>query len=228
MAYTIEQISAIDALIAETSVKALQSFWIVSTVKARASNLKTGNTASFRAPTTRDPATLTTQEICGGETSKKFKQIMGRFFTLATFGASAEKKIAEDFVDMLHFTWLNDMLPHTSWIGEETKKTVIDKVKAIRKRVVYSTTSPDWQSPRALETFYKGLTNETVYLEAVHLYTRWQSLQNWKKISVPVDENEWNEQNYPEMFNALYNPTGNLVRNDFHFSYYSSSNKTVV
>jgi predicted metalloendopeptidase len=133
--------SSLDQLLTETSVKTLQEYMVIQTVKAKSDALKTSTSASdsqtslvkkpqniFRAPLSKEPAQVTPEEICGEETSLKFKHIVGRFFAWTSFGASKEKKEAEEFVDMLHSTWLHGMLPKTSWIGDETKKTIIEKV----------------------------------------------------------------------------------------------------
>jgi predicted metalloendopeptidase len=135
------QLMILDSLLTETPVKTLQEYWIIKTVRAKAFALRTESSTSdsqmlsnkyfqksFRAPSSRDAATSTPQEICGKETSESFKHIVGRFFALSTFGGPEERNQAEDFVDVIHSTWLHDMLPKTSWIGDETKKTIIEKV----------------------------------------------------------------------------------------------------
>lgn len=145
--FTTDQVETLEAILSETPVKTLQEYFVIQTVKHRIPYLDFGTVdeeasssssgllsrttvkSLFRAPTPKESDSSDDKSaVCGHETSVNFKNIVGRFFALSTFGASAEKQQAEEFVETLYTTWLRDMLPHTEWIGKETLKNVIEKV----------------------------------------------------------------------------------------------------
>lgn len=227
VAFTTEQVEILDAILAETPVKTVQEYLVIQTVKHRLPYLKldtvneeaSSSSSSllsrfknlFQAPTPKEPASTDISAVCGHETSVNFRDIVGRFFALSTFGASAEKKQAEEFVEMLYTTWLHDMLPHTDWIGKETMKNVIEKIENLDKKVVYSTTSPDWRNPSALEEYYQGLKSEDSYVDSLHFYKEWKNTKLWEKLPYPLDEREWSQKGYPHEFNAQYDFQENTI-----------------
>lgn len=140
----------LEDLLSVTSVEVLQDYFSVRLVLSKLPSLNfplgiiipapmTSSSAAFvsdqqvndifRAPTVKDPATLTPEEKCGGETSKTFKHIIGRFFALETFGARKEKKDLEEFVDIIHGVWLQD-IKNAPWVDEETRAKLVQKVRS--------------------------------------------------------------------------------------------------
>lgn len=85
------------------------------------------------------------------------------------------------------------------------------KIENLDKKVVYSTTSPDWRNPSALEEYYEGLKLEENYLDSLHDYKQWKNSKLWGKLPYPVDEREWSLDGYPHEFNAQYNFQENTV-----------------
>lgn len=63
----------------------------------------------FRAPTVKDSVIKTPEQKCADETSKSFKYIIGRFFTLVTFGAVKEKKDVEELANDISDAWRQDI-----------------------------------------------------------------------------------------------------------------------
>lgn len=139
--FTTKHLQMIDKLLSSTSIKVLQEYWTIRTIQTMFINLKfpasepakaQPNTTVpvFLAPSSKEAVISSPEDICSRETSKNFKNIIGRFFTLSTFGASKEKKQAEMFVDLLHSTWL-EHLPNTNWVDDATKDKIIQKVRLV-------------------------------------------------------------------------------------------------
>lgn len=137
--YNDKHFKILDELLLSTPVKVLQEYWIIRTVQMMFDSLHfpgdelVVNTRAkkkvpnFVAPSSKEAANVSPKDICGQETSVRFKNIIGRFFTLSSFGASNEKKQAEDFVKFLQLTWL-DHLPNTEWVDDVTRTKIIEKV----------------------------------------------------------------------------------------------------
>lgn len=81
----------------------------------------------------------------------------------------------------------------------------------MKKKVAYSTTSPDWSTPSALEEYYKGYTLDSNYYDTFHGINNWKIGKSWNRLPFPVDEREWASNGYPEQFNAQYSLRENLV-----------------
>jgi hypothetical protein len=143
IAFNNEHLSYLDTVLSKTPMKTLQEYWVIQAVKSNRylnthptiveeldplNNTEHYYEDYFRAPTSRSPVLQTREEFCGNKTGVQFKDIIGRLFALTTFGATKEKKETEDLVDHLQSVWVNDMLPNVDWIGDKTKKVVIDKV----------------------------------------------------------------------------------------------------
>lgn len=146
--YIQEYVEKLEQLLSVTSVEVLQDYFTIHVVLSKLPSLNfpvgvtipnsmtssSGGLVSnqkindiFRAPTVKDPATITPEEKCGGEASINFKHIIGRFFTLETFGASQEKKNVEEFVDVIYDAWLQD-IKSAPWVDEKTRVVLIQKV----------------------------------------------------------------------------------------------------
>jgi hypothetical protein len=155
LAFIPEQIQQLEELLSVTPVQALQEYFVIRAVMTKSSGLqfpdgvynptmststglvsKSAAKDTFRAPTTRDPATLTPEERCGGETSINFKHIVGRFFALETLGATEAKKEVEEFVDVIYAAWLEDITKAT-WIDQKTRVKLIQKVCVIQSMYLH-------------------------------------------------------------------------------------------
>ncbi|KAI9363314.1 hypothetical protein BD770DRAFT_469954 [Pilaira anomala] len=205
-----DHISAVDKLISSLSSQALQEYFIIKTVLQNLDSLKFPEPDRFVSPDIKDTTVSGDQLQCGSETSKKFKHIVGRFFVLKAFGASKEKKKIEDMADIIHSTWIEEV-PDIDWIDEPTKARLLEKIKAIEKRIAYSTTSPDARDPSAIASLYNNVITKTSYFEARSNITVHENKRLWGTLGHPVDRNEWHESHYPEAANALNNAVRNAI-----------------
>lgn len=142
--YSIKHLAEVEKLIRSTSLQVLQDYWTIQTVVQMAPRIKFPSPQEDTAVVENAPEPLfepaytnevpkdsISQITCGKETSKKFNNIVGRFFALYIFGASEEKEEADRFVENIYQTWLED-LPSTTWLDNVTKAKVIEKVVYIK------------------------------------------------------------------------------------------------
>ncbi|KAI7892361.1 uncharacterized protein EV154DRAFT_504900 [Mucor mucedo] len=172
--YLKEYMEDLEELLTTTSVKILQEYFIVRSIQATTSKLSIPKSVQsstmtsfsesfpqveiFRAPTGKEPKSATKRTACAYDTSMKFYDIFGRFFSLSSLGATDEVKKVEDMVSFLHATWLHDMLPETSWADEETKAKIIEKIEMLILKVAIRSKTPDWRDPSSLELLYDNVT----------------------------------------------------------------------
>ncbi|KAI7892360.1 uncharacterized protein EV154DRAFT_191873 [Mucor mucedo] len=172
--YLKEYMEDLEELLTTTSVKILQEYFIVRSIQATTSILSIPKSvqsstitsflepfpqvAMFRAPTGKEPGSATKRTACAYDTSIKFYDIFGRFFSLSSLGATDEVKKAEDMARFVHSTWLHDMLPETSWADEETKAKIIEKIEKLILKVAIRSKTPDWRDPSSLELLYDNVT----------------------------------------------------------------------
>lgn len=141
-----ECVEMIEKILSTTSVETLQEYFVIQTIKQTADkivfpidvdpHLETKSFGFipqvndlFKAPTGKEPLPSSRRQICAKDTDLKFGNIVGRFFSLKTLGATEELKKVEEMVNTIHSTWLHDLLPTTSWVDRETKAKIIQKVK---------------------------------------------------------------------------------------------------
>lgn len=140
-------IKALEELLTTTSVKKLQEYFVIKTIQYTVNKLSfpksidfnwiasSSKSASliddiFKAPTGKEPKPESKSQKCALDTNMKFYDIIGRFFSLKTLGATKELMKVEDMVKIIHSTWLHDMLPQIDWADDETKAGIIEKVSS--------------------------------------------------------------------------------------------------
>ncbi|KAG2234285.1 hypothetical protein INT48_002875 [Thamnidium elegans] len=208
--FTKDYITAIDTLLSSQTPQVLQEYFVIKTVLEKLDSLRFLEPDMFIAPDTKESVIYTPEELCSRETSKNYKYIIWRFFVLKSFGASKEKKQVEDMADLLHQTWM-DELPNNTWLDDGTKVKLLEKVKAIEKRIAYSTTSPDIRDPSALTTFYYNVTTNQSYFESTSEIRVHENKRLWSTLGRPVDENAWLDLHYADWVNALFSPLASAI-----------------
>ncbi|GAA5812984.1 hypothetical protein MFLAVUS_006448 [Mucor flavus] len=215
-----DMVKAVEAVLAESSVEALQEYFVIKTIKDQMSSFETPGSSdlimssnAFRAPSSKDPEPTALIATCSTEVQKKFKNIMGRFFILKTIGASEPLEKLEEMTNMIHSTWLQDILPETDWVDEETKAKIIHKIKVLHKRVGYSTNaSADWRNPSILDVHYAGIQdNNATYYDRSTTATVWENTKTWKSLTEKRDPSAWEKKKVLTEPNATYYGTNNAI-----------------
>ncbi|KAG2231970.1 hypothetical protein INT48_001279 [Thamnidium elegans] len=213
-------IEVVEAAISASSTEILQEYFVIKTLKDQMSSFKTPGSSdlsltsnAFRAPSSKDPEPTKLITACSTEVQKKFKDIMGRFFILKTIGASKPLEKLEEMTNMIHSTWLQDILPETDWVDEETKAKIIHKIKLLHKRVGYSTSLPvDWRDPSTLDAYYTGIQdNNSTYYDRSTAATVWENTRTWKSLVNKRDPNVWIKRVKLSEPNASYYPDFNTI-----------------
>ncbi|KAI7905209.1 uncharacterized protein BX663DRAFT_502120 [Cokeromyces recurvatus] len=167
-----------------------------------------------RAPDSSTASSNDARKIyCADQISRTFPHLVGRFYTLETFGASQEKLAVENFINNLKEVWLNH-LPGTSWFDPQSKARAIEKINMISQTVGYNTILQDWTNPSALKAYYSSANNnvdKTSYYNSKTASTIWKTNQTWKSLTEKNPRNRWLPSNYPQQVNAFYNGILNSV-----------------
>lgn len=137
-------------LLKRTTVDALQDYYLIQSIKQTIGDIQypcsmkpnlsirsiepnTEVSRLYDPPTSEDSDPLdnpirSRQTTCAKDTMDLYYDIVGRFFTLKTLGATEELQKVQDIANTIYSTWLHETLPTTSWADEETKEKIIQKV----------------------------------------------------------------------------------------------------
>ncbi|KAI9357405.1 hypothetical protein BD770DRAFT_321933 [Pilaira anomala] len=220
-------VEVMDEILSDTTPETLQEYFIIRTLIHSADSfdmpsneiyISSGYTPQytnvFRAPSSKDPEPLSLQKECMDLTTKKFKDIIGRFFALETLVTSGTKNKVKEMTDLIHSTWLEDILPETDWVDDITKEKLIFKVvREIQKKIAYSTKpSLDWRDPSSLEEHYNGAqSNGTSFYGRSLAVNTWEKSLVWKSLETKRDIADWAKHLLVYEPNASYFPTVNTI-----------------
>ncbi|KAI7892362.1 uncharacterized protein EV154DRAFT_462639 [Mucor mucedo] len=228
--YVKEYTESLEELLTTTSVKVLQEYFIIRSIQATSSKLSIPEsvqsstvasfseyipqTDTFKAPTGKEPESPSQRSKCAKETSLKFYDIFGRFFSLSSLGATDEVKRVEDMVSFLHATWLHDMLPETSWADEETKAGIIEKIENLILKIGVRNKKPDWRDPSSLELLYDNVTlddSDGYFYNSVVMAIQ-ENTKNFKSLLQKKNRSDYNKEDMgPYVVNAFYDPFFNSL-----------------
>lgn len=129
-------------------------------------------------------------------------EALGKLYVGEYFPPEA-KKSAEQMVDNILAAFEN-RIKNLEWMTEETKKKALDKLSTFNVKIGY----PDeWKDYSGLEI--KSTEEGGSYIENVMSVTKFNFLDNLKKIGEEVDKSEWFMA--PQVVNAYYNPLYNEI-----------------
>ncbi|KAG2205425.1 hypothetical protein INT47_007210 [Mucor saturninus] len=228
--YLKEYMEDLEELLTTTSVKILQEYFIVRSIQATTSKLSIPESVQsstvtslseylpqveiFRAPTGKEPESPSQRSECAKDTSLKFYDIFGRFFSLSSLGATDEVMKVEDMVSFLHSTWLYDMLPETSWADEETKAGIIEKIENLILKIGVRNKNPDWRDPSSLELLYDNVTldnSDGYFYNSVFMAIQ-ENTKNFKSLLQKKNRSDYSKEDMgPYVVNAFYNPFFNSL-----------------
>jgi putative endopeptidase len=123
---------------------------------------------------------------------------MGKLFVDKHFTPEAKALVAEMVEDLR--VAFKQRIEHLDWMGEETKKNALEKLKAFTYKIGY----PDkWRDFTDLDIQPDKLIENMVEVN------KKRSRRAAKKLHSPVDRNEWGMS--PQTVNAYYNATKNEI-----------------
>lgn len=136
-------IQRLGAVLSKISTEAMQDFFIVDFMSQQYSYLQLTDNSPVKLSAQQEASALhksskiltrrapnpdaARSELCADDISRSFPDAIGRYYTLATFGASKEKQRLQDFVSQMHNSWLNH-IPDTPWLDKETATKAYQKV----------------------------------------------------------------------------------------------------
>ncbi|KAF1981073.1 endothelin-converting enzyme [Aulographum hederae CBS 113979] len=119
------------------------------------------------------------------------------------------KTFGDEIVQSLRDVYA-DKLQSLDWMGNDTKRVAIEKVKALNQKIGYPTISPNVLDPVSLRDFYANLTLSSASFFANGLSaTTFELARTWAQLLAPADKEFWFMT--ASTVNAYYNPSSNEI-----------------
>ncbi|KXS20101.1 zincin [Gonapodya prolifera JEL478] len=168
--------------------------------------------ATWRAPITKFNQALSGAkteparwETCLTVVDSAIGQIEGKFFVDAAF-SEASRDAVSHAIDGIKSAMVR-RIPQLSWIDDATRKDAILKVDSLVRKIGF----PNYTlNPTELRQQFDGLEfDNSSYFGNTVAISKWQIVDNLKKILKPVDRGVWGMT--PQTVNAYYNPPLNEI-----------------
>ena len=163
-------------------------------------SLECSNRISGSSGTTGD------ETMCADAVSDLLAWPVARFYTETYLRQEDKERItalAEDIVKTY-----SGIMSEAEWLSEETRANAIDKLNALRYRVLYP---DDWEQYDCADLNYASAQEGGTYFDAFRQIKRYNRLRDINQYTKPMDKEAWDPRGKPNTVNCAYDPQNNAI-----------------
>ncbi|XP_075237459.1 neprilysin-11-like isoform X2 [Lycorma delicatula] len=206
----IEYVMNLAKLLNKTPIKTIANYLIWRIIEEFGNELSTGLKKlnfEFRKKFTGTAKENPRWKECIKSTQLAYGLALGYKFTQLHFDDKSEKS-ALNMVNTLHSSFYNQM-DEVSWMDQRTKLAAKEKIQYMKKFIGF----PSWYTNNItmLNKYYSGLQMSEDNFINMKEVRKHHNLLNLNKLRIPVDRDEWPQNEAPVTVNAFYSPFLNAI-----------------